>query len=84
MASDVDNPVVDRAVRLAISKDIMVAAAGDLGTADLRQPAALPGVVAVSAVDQAGERSITSNFLAGRSVSAPGVGIPTIRIDAGR
>ncbi len=57
---------------------LIVAAAGNGGTARLDYPAALPNVVSVAAVDQSGKRASFSNYGPGLSLSAPGVQILTL------
>lgn len=66
----------EEVVRYALSKNVtIVAASGNDGTRDLYYPGALPGVLAVGAVDEQGAAASFSSF--GRQVSfaAPGVEI---------
>lgn len=76
-----DSPVLHRAIRFADGKGIlMVAAAGNDGTADVAYPASYPEVVSVAAVDARDRRAPFSNF--GKvDVSAPGFGLPSAWLD---
>ena len=70
---------IELAVNYAWNKGaLIVAAAGNSGTASLDYPAALPNVVSVAAVDQSGTRAGFSNYGPGLSISAPGVQILTL------
>ncbi|MFA5895802.1 MAG: S8 family serine peptidase [Thermoplasmata archaeon] len=70
---------ISLAVNYAWSKGaLIVAAAGNSGTASLDYPAALPNVVSVAAVDQSGTKASFSNYGPGLSISAPGVQILTL------
>jgi len=85
LAGDAEVPAIDRAVHKAVAAGVLlIAAAGDLGTQDIRQPAALPGVIAVSALDPSGAISAISNRQPGRTLGAPGVNIPTLRVVNGK
>ena len=70
-------PDLTAAVKAAEDADIVVvAAAGNAGTAHVIVPAALPGVIAVGAIDDTGARWNYSNFGPQIALTAPGVGIP--------
>ncbi|HEY7588394.1 MAG TPA: S8 family serine peptidase [Thermoplasmata archaeon] len=60
---------------------LILAAAGNSGTATLDYPAALPNVVSVAAVGPTGTRASFSNYGQGLSLSAPGVNIRTLDPD---
>ncbi|WP_344670854.1 S8 family serine peptidase [Catenulispora yoronensis] len=65
------------AVKAAQAADIVVvAAAGNGGTAKVITPAAYPGVVAVGAVDSTGTRWDSSSYGPQVALMGPGVGIP--------
>ncbi len=81
------NPVVD-AIDYAVRRDVLVvAAAGNGGhrgqDAGEVWPANLPGVLVVSALDEAGERARFSNTTrgVGHAVSAPGSCVPVLTRD---
>jgi subtilisin family serine protease len=63
-------------IRYAISKGVtVVAASGNDGTADRYYPGALPGVIAVGAVDDSGAVTPFTSYGANITVVAPGVNI---------
>ena len=63
-------------IRYALSKNVtVVAASGNDGTAERYYPGALPGVIAVGAVDQAGTVAPFTSYGANIAVVAPGVNI---------
>jgi thermitase len=63
-------------IRYAISKGVtVVAASGNDGTADRYYPGALPGVIAVGAVDNGGAVTNFTSYGANITVVAPGVNI---------
>lgn len=64
------------AVAYAISKGKVIAvAAGNAGNSSVSYPAGYPGVIAVSATDNADQKAVFSQFGSHISVSAPGVSI---------
>ncbi len=63
-------------IRYALSKNVtVVAASGNDGTAERYYPGALPGVIAVGAVDNAGMVARFSSFGANITVVAPGLNV---------
>jgi thermitase len=63
-------------IRYALSKGVtVVAASGNDGTSERYYPGALPGVIAVGAVDNSGAIAPFTSFGAPITVSAPGVNI---------
>lgn len=63
-------------IRYALGKDVtVVAASGNDGTSERYYPGALPGVIAVGAVDGAGAVTSFTSFGANISVVAPGLNI---------
>lgn len=56
---------------------VVVAAAGNSGAVAVDEPAALPGVVSVGAVDKEGNRWVSSNHGKGLTLMAPGVEVLT-------
>lgn len=63
-------------IRYALSKNVtVVAASGNDGTAERYYPGALPGVIAVGAVDDGGKVARFSSFGANITVVAPGLNI---------
>jgi len=63
-------------IRYALSKNVtVVAASGNDGTAERYYPGALPGVIAVGAVDQTGTVAPFTSYGANIAVVAPGVNI---------
>ncbi|MBI2188669.1 MAG: S8 family serine peptidase [Acidobacteria bacterium] len=63
-------------IRYALDKNVtVVAASGNDGTAERYYPGALPGVIAVGAVDHSGSVASFTSFGANISVVAPGVNI---------
>jgi len=63
-------------IRYALSKNVtVVAASGNDGTAERYYPGALPGVIAVGAVDQTGTVTPFTSYGANIAVVAPGVNI---------
>jgi thermitase len=63
-------------IRYALSKNVtVVAASGNDGTSERYYPGALPGVIAVGAVDNAGAVTSFTSYGANISVVAPGVNI---------
>jgi hypothetical protein len=72
-----DTPGMAAAVKQAEAADIVVvAAAGNYGTEHVIIPAAYPGVVAVGAIDDSGNRWSGSSYGPQVALTAPGVGIP--------
>lgn len=72
------SPALQSAIDYARAHDVVVvAAAGNYGTADPLYPAACDGVVAVSASDARDRRAIFSSYGSDVSLAAPGVGILT-------
>jgi subtilisin family serine protease len=69
--SDVEHRAVDR----ALSEGIVVVAAAGNRTAAILYPARYPGVIAVGALDNAGNRASFSSYGFGLSVMAPGVAV---------
>jgi serine protease len=68
-----DDPVVRQAVERAVAAGVtVVAAAGNDGREGVEFPAALPGVIAVGAVDRRKAQAVYSNFGAALDVVAPG------------
>lgn len=55
--------------------DLIVASAGNSGTAENRYPAAYPGVIGVAATDSQNHKAAFSNYGANARISAPGVNI---------
>ncbi|HEX2911300.1 MAG TPA: S8 family serine peptidase [Chloroflexia bacterium] len=55
--------------------DLVVASAGNDGTADKRYPAAYPNVLSVAAIDQNDQKASFSNYGPNARVSAPGVNV---------
>jgi thermitase len=71
-----DSPVLDEAVKYAMSRNVVVvAAAGNEQETSLSMPAGIPGVLSVGAVDANGTQAYFSNSGAGLVLVAPGVGI---------
>ncbi|OGV83768.1 MAG: hypothetical protein A2340_11155 [Lentisphaerae bacterium RIFOXYB12_FULL_60_10] len=71
-----DAYIMRQAIQYATERGvIVVAAAGNDGLGELAYPARYEQVVAVGAVDAAGQRLLVSNGGAGIDVMAPGVGI---------
>lgn len=71
-----DATVLRQAVSYAESLgSVLVASTGNDGIGLLAYPAAYPGVVAVGAIDAAGQRAGFSNYGEGIAITAPGVGI---------
>ena len=63
-------------IRYALSRDVtVVAASGNDGTATKYYPGALPGVIAVGAVDERGQVASFSSYGAPITVVAPGVNV---------
>jgi thermitase len=63
-------------IRYALSKNVaVIAASGNDGTAERYYPGALPGVIAVGAVDNAGAVTPFTSYGANISVVAPGLNI---------
>jgi len=63
-------------IRYALSKNVtVVAASGNDGTRERYYPGALPGVIAVGAVDEAGDVTRFTSFGANIMVVAPGMNI---------
>jgi hypothetical protein len=70
------SPMLEAAVQYALAKNILVvAAAGNEQMDQLAIPAALPGVIAVGAVDASGTQAYFSNAGDNLAFLAPGVGI---------
>ena len=77
-------PHVD-VIQYALSRGcVLVAASGNAGDEVPYYPAALPGVIAVAAVDGAGVPCSFSSRGAHVAVAAPGVNIPTLAVDGYR
>jgi methylmalonyl-CoA mutase cobalamin-binding subunit len=63
-------------IRYALAKNVtVVAASGNDGTAERYYPGALPGVIAVGAVDQSGSVAPFTSYGANITVVAPGVNV---------
>ena len=71
-SSSVLTAAIDRARSLGVT---VIAAAGNSGTVTPFYPAATPGVIAVSAVDEAKRRAGFSNYGSSVDLAAPGVDI---------
>lgn len=70
------SPMLEAAVQFALAKNILiVAAAGNEQMDQLAIPAAIPGVIAVGAVDARGTQAYFSNSGENLAFLAPGVGI---------
>ena len=70
------SPMLESAVQYALAKNILVvAAAGNDQKNQLAIPAAIPGVIAVGAVDASGKQAYFSNSGDNLAFLAPGVGI---------
>lgn len=79
MGGTASSAILAQAVAYAQERGaIVVAAAGNNGREMVLYPAAYPGVVAVGAVGQDGQRSSFSNYGAGISAYAPGANILTL------
>jgi thermitase len=65
------------------SGSLLVAAAGNDGTAQLEYPAALPDVISVAAVDDAANPAAFSNANADVELAAPGVDVLSDRVGGG-
>lgn len=73
-----DSNYLRQAIQYAESKDVLVVAAmGNDDTDQPSYPAAYPGVLAVAAVDENGQRASFSNYGKHTGVAAPGVSIPS-------
>lgn len=76
--------ILESAVKYAQERGVViVAAAGNNGINQIAQPAALPGVIAVGAVDASGDHLLFSNTGSNLSVSAPGYALNAEGIDGG-
>ncbi|GAU71093.1 putative M8 family peptidase [Streptomyces sp. NBRC 110611] len=74
LGKNFQTPGMDDAVRYAREKDaVIVAAAGNDGSARSNYPASYPGVVSVGAVDSSGKVWEQSNFGSNNLLAAPGV-----------
>ena len=72
------DPSVATAIQQAVDANIVVvAASGNESASNVDYPAAYPGVVAVSAVDESGSIWSNSNTGAQVTLAAPGVNVPT-------
>jgi subtilisin family serine protease len=71
------NATLAAAVRTALGRGVVVVAStgNSAGAAGLDFPAAMPGVIAVSALDAAGQRATFANAGAGTTIAAPGVDV---------
>lgn len=70
------NPLLERATaRLDDLGAVLVAAAGNEGSAEPRYPAAYPSVVGVGALDADGARAASSNYGPSAEIWAPGAGV---------
>jgi subtilisin family serine protease len=70
------------AISYARSKGVtVIAAAGNDNSSALRSPAGLPGVIAVSAVDQSEDKAWFSNYGPSVDLAAPGVSILSTYLD---
>jgi hypothetical protein len=70
---------IQLAVNYAWSRGaLIVAAAGNSGSATLDYPARLPNVVSVAAMDESGNRAYFSNYGTGLDIAAPGDRILTL------
>jgi hypothetical protein len=84
LSAPVDGRVLQGAVDHAAERDVLVvAAAGNHGSATPEWPGACHGVVAVGATDASGHRAPFSNHGLWVDVSAPGVDIVTTKLNAG-
>jgi hypothetical protein len=80
----IDDNVLQTGVDYATTRDVLVvAAAGNSGSAVPEFPAASRGVVAVGATDAAGHRTPFSNYGPWVDVNAPGVRIATTKANSG-
>lgn len=71
-----DSEYLRESIRYAAEKDVLVVAAmGNDDTSQASYPAAYPEVLAVSAVDENGQRATFSNYGEHTGVAAPGVSI---------
>jgi len=76
--------ILESAVKYAQDQGVViVAATGNNGINQIAQPASLPGVIAVGAVDASGDHLLFSNTGSNLSVSAPGYGLNAEGIDGG-
>lgn len=74
VGDEIDDSAMAASVRYARQKDaVIVAAAGNNGTAAPEYPASYPGVISVGAVDSAGEIWKKSNYGSNNLLAAPGV-----------
>lgn len=81
-----DDAVLDRAIAYALGKGVpVVAAAGNEAESGnpVEYPAAVPGVIAVSAVDSSSQHAPFANTGDYVAVSAPGVGVPSTWLGGG-
>ncbi len=71
-------------IRYALSKNVtVVAASGNDGTSERYYPGALPGVIAVGAVDASGDVTPFTSYGANIHVVAPGLNIYSASLDKG-
>ena len=76
MGTSENNPLIEEAVALAHSEQVLiVAASGNSSRGEAAYPAAYPTVISVGAVDARGEHLEFSNYGAHLSITAPGYGI---------
>ncbi|WP_294382919.1 S8 family serine peptidase [Prosthecobacter sp.] len=82
LGSNGSSPMLEEAVRYALSRNVViVAAAGNEQQTALSMPAGLPGVLSVGAVDASGTQAWFSNSGTGLTLVAPGVGIVSAYAD---
>jgi len=81
LGSNQPSDILLSAINYALSQGvIVVAAAGNDGTAQISYPAAYPGVIAVGSIDATGQRASFSDYGPQMGLTAPGVGINTVTI----
>lgn len=84
MGGDGYSSVLQSAVEYAQERGVViVAAAGNNGINQIAQPAALPGVIAVGAVDASGDHLLFSNTGSNLTAAAPGYALNAEGIDGG-
>lgn len=77
-----DSAILQSAVEYAQKRGVViVAAAGNNGIDQIAQPASLPGVIAVGAVDASGDHLLFSNTGSKLAVSAPGYAVNAEGLD---
>jgi len=83
LGDPVYSPVLDRAVKKAEEKGVLIVAATGNEEGEINYPAALPTVLAVGAVDSWGNYPSYANYGQELDVVAPGTGIYTTKIGGG-